>query len=697
MKGSPSLSLESITDKPDEIPLTLCAAGTVDKPQPAVVLVLDRKVTEDDITEFRSYLQDELHISSYEERCVKDEQVFVCLYLTHDMCEEMAERLSYHVQFCTYTSKNPPDSWTTKLYSVLTYGTLSYNHFTEIEYSVMYHKRLRSKLEQQHLNRLYSVRVQSEMIYQILQNMQVCGKIKIEGHFVPHTPEAQEIYKKMSWFPPLFPLKEFRDYFGEELAFTYAWSNFWWIYGLVPISIFALFSLILGLALHDYTDSETSWGLFSRIMVNGSTNYYIGFVMIWIAVFQYRWSNAAPIFSLQWGVSNFYMEEPAYKSPNQDRYRALLALPNLVISVLGFIVAAACTAVLFILVLIILRIELNRLQLDEMYVDIICQVTYAILNTVAGSYFIPWFSRFLTDLEDHKFQSFYTNSVIFKYTGYYLMSSYIYLLFLSLDIHSFVFDNWDFKPGQHMENPKQFEVVELSRQLLFQIVALRLKGMAKIFLFFCLSKFQRRANRKMRPGKEDLLYIVENYKSVKLLDTSEVSMWMSDRIIMYGYLTMFSYHVPIVAFIALIIELLVCKYECYMLLCESQRPQPRRVGNIKQWQGIIYLVNIMSIIINSYSIHLRATEADESEQDCWVNRDNKTLVGDDDGKCVFDREVLPLLFMPVFMLMTSLIQIQDTVSGDKYQFHVRNQYKQGTKLFAEDLINTDCGESHVRC
>ena len=668
-------------------PLT-CQRGTGDKPQPAVILVLDHNVLEEDISNFVSLLKT-LDISAFVERSTNHELVFVCLYLTPEVCEEMAQRLSYHVPFHTYKSKNPPDTWTTKLYSALFYGTLSYDNFTEIEYSVMFHERLKNCLEPEKMDYLHSVRVQSEMIYHVLEKEEIfmCNIIKIDGHFVPHSPEATELWNKVSWFPPFFPLKEFRDYFGEELAFTYAWSNFWWIFGLAPITIFALFCLILGLASQNFQEfddsiADSSWPLFARIMVNDSTLYYIVFVMIWIAVFQNQWSSAAPILSLQWGVSNFYLEEPCYKSPKQAKYRKFLAVPNLIISLFGFMVAFAFTAALYIFVEIFLRARLQG-KLDMTYINLLCPTIYTILNTVAGSYFIPWFATFLTDCEDHKFQSYYTNSVIFKYTGYYLMSSYCVLIFFALDVHTVILEQYDISLLKKGMDPQQFEVIALSQQLLQLIIVLRLKSIGMTFIQWALKKFRSRKINKDQAQEEDLAYILDNYRAYQLLDTNQCSMWMSERVIMYGYLTMFSYHVPIVAFIALLLELIVTRYELYMLLRGAQRPRPRRVGNIHQWEGILYLINIMSIIINSYSVYLRHQEANKEDKDkCWVSRE-------DSDDCIFDRKVYSILFMSLLILMTSLIRIQSDLSGDKHQFHIRNQYKYAVEVFADDFINTD--------
>ena len=159
----------------------------------------------------------------------------------------------------------------------------------------------------------------------------------------------------------------------------------------------------------------------------------------------FQWGNAAPILSIQWGVSNFYREEESADSPRtRARIPHFLHLPNIMISLLGFAVAALSTLVLFIVTEIILRIQLNNLDFGESFLDdwktsiisLICSLFYSILNAVSGSYIIPWFSNLLTRWEKHKFQSYFNNSLIFKHTGYYLISSYLHLMYLVLGMNT---------------------------------------------------------------------------------------------------------------------------------------------------------------------------------------------------------------------------------------------------------------------
>ena len=330
---------------------------------------------------------------------------------------------------------------------------------------------------------------------------------------------------------------------------------------------------------------------------------------------------------------------------------------------------------------IFLRRELRKNnRVDVRYTNLICPVVYGLLNLFLGSLVIPALAKFLTDLEGHKFRSIYINSIIFKYTGYYLVSSYFYLIFLVLDLHTYLYTRYqvDSESPTSEETVVKQEAIEITQVLLIQVVLLRLKGVAMSFLGWCWSLVRRWRAKKRRestPISCDLEHILMNYKSSELLDTSVCNMWMSERVIMYGYLVMFSYHVPITAIIALVLEALVTRYEMEMLV-RCQRPHPRRVGNIKQWEGIIYLINIVSIIVNAFSLSMRALR---SPDDCVFDYG-------DEG-CNIRDDQLALLFMPVFIVIASLIEIQDAVSGDFVQGHLQKQYKQCVKLVRSLIPN----------
>ena len=308
----------------------MLSTGTTEHPQPAVILVLDPTVDNAKLLEISDRLIKH-NVSAFAKRTEK--RTFLCLHLTYQQSEELAQKYSYNVRFTSKKGSNygKCDSPWTKFGSLLQFGSVAYKSFTEVNYSVAYCQELKDKLKPKDVAVLHSVRVQSELIYLILKYEQIfeVKEYKILADFVPHSSDVFKLRKKISWVPQFFPLEEFRDYFGEELSFAYAWSNFWVVFGLIPISFVAFWCLIYGFCTfskqaHFVTTVFGSkfWDDFSNVMLNPASDFYIAFVLVWISVFQYQWSKAGCILSLQWGVSNYNIqEEECSTSFRQKKFR----------------------------------------------------------------------------------------------------------------------------------------------------------------------------------------------------------------------------------------------------------------------------------------------------------------------------------------------------------------------------------------
>ena len=298
--------------------------GTTDHPQPAVILVIEPTVDNTKLQELTTLLGKH-NVSAFAKRT--NELIFLCLHLTPQQSEELAQKYSYNVRFMIKRGRNfgKCDSSWTKFISLLQYGSTAYKSFTEVNYSVAYCKEMKERVKLEDIEILHSVRVQSELIYLILKSEVILEEeeYKIKADFVPHSSDLDKLRQKISWMPISFPLEEFRDYFGEEMSFGYAWSNFWVIFGLFPISIVSFLCLIYGLCTYkshipdNYNNSTTFssefWDEFADIMLNPASDIFIGFLLIWISVFQYQWSKAGCVLSLQWGVSNYSVQEEECK------------------------------------------------------------------------------------------------------------------------------------------------------------------------------------------------------------------------------------------------------------------------------------------------------------------------------------------------------------------------------------------------
>ena len=332
---------------------------------------------------------------------------------------------------------------------------------------------------------------------------------------------------------------------------------------------------------------------------------------------------------------------------------------------------------------VILRVQLNKLSQSILkedhqtwFISFLCSMFYTVLNGVAGSYFIPWISDRLTSFENHKFQSYYNNSVILKFAGYYLMSSYLYLIYLIFGLNVWLSDKFNLSKDALNLCGESMCFITVVQQIITQVVLLRLKPVGKALIQWAISKLKSKA--KSYENKQEVRYILENFNTIELIGSDGYMLWVTDRILMYGFITLFSYHIPIVSIVALFLEVMVTDFELRWLTC-SQRPRPRRCNNINQWLGIIYLLNIMSTLINSYAIALRITGYEKSARDM-----------SDIPPATPEFTNVSVIVLPIFILVSSLIHIQGIASGDKVQSHLHAQYCESLKLItgaksAQDL------------
>ena len=345
-------------------------------------------------------------------------------------------------------------------------------------------------------------------------------------------------------------------------------------------------------------------------------------------------------------------------------------IPDIIISLVGFLVAAASTFLLFIVTEIIFRVNLNKVNFGVLsssrriwFISFLCSILYTILNTLAGVYFIPWFSHLLTSFENHKFQSYYNNSVILKHTGYYLMSSYLYLIYLIFGLNVWLSQRFDIDKGTLSECGEGICFITITQQIVCQILVLRLKSIGKALFQWAGSQLKRKIlHTTPNENTQDTLYILENYNTIEFIGSDGNMLWMTERILMYGYIVLFSYHLPIVSLLALVLEVVVTAFELRWLTY-SQRPRPRRCNNINQWLGIIYLINIAACIVNAFAVALRITKYQFNnayETPTFTN--------------------VSLIILPAFIFVCSLIHVQGAASGDKVQSHLHAQYHQSMAL-----------------
>ena len=459
--------------------------------------------------------------------------------------------------------------------------------------------------------------------------------------------------------------------------------------GLLPLALLSVVSVLYGALtlpskslLGITTSGFFHW--FSHVNTNSFCYFYGFFMLVWIAIFQHHWTKISSLLSLEWGTSDFNVEEePIFKTAKSKTAKLYIPLPSMLIEMFGFIATCFLTLIIFFATEVI-RTEgykANPLKLKEHWLEfvmtVICSLFYSVLNLLMFTFIIPPLVHFITKLEKHKFRTFYDNSIIFKYGGYYIISSYLYLIYLCFfrSSHQLMTLLAEFGIDSDYFVTCKYGMcnVTIAQELLVQVIILR----SVTFVSFGIHQLKTLVIKLLCGGREtaqdkDLDYILANYTLFPVPSDCLLPL-MIERVVMYGYITLFSFHMPILALIGWIIEFIITKIEVRTLLI-SQRPLPRRCQNLGQWEGVIHLLNVLGGITTTVSIGISLASQ---------------------GYSVDDPHSITLTILPVFVVVQCLIRELDRSSGDYVQSHKHSEYKalqamkKGSRRASTAHVSTD--------
>ena len=648
------------------------------KPQAAVFLVLKDNTTNDTFKQFQDLLN-KLKVECYLHKVDSCKKIFLGLYLTKSNCEYFAEEFSFHLPY--HIKNEGPETLITRIKSLFLYGSTCYNSFTKINYTASFTGAHKDKYIPGSVDFLYTVRVQSELIYLILKRNGIlkhrnAEKFGIISDFVPHTTQLESVKKHLSFFPGNFPLEQFRNYFGEEISLIYAWNNLWLFFALLPISLVSLIPTIYGVVTkpHDIV----TFGLNSHVLkkinhifLNSGNSWYVFFAVVWLGVFQYQWRKTHSILLIQWGVGSYSVEEELLINFKARLKILRVSIPNLILSVFGFLIAVALTMLIFVVTEVLLMAKLSGVdtpsalsyEFFSIMNAVITSSVYSILNILLGCFVLPFFCQKLTDFEGHRFQSFYDNSYNLKLTGYYIVSSYLYIFYLAFGLDVTVKEwlgiMWDIRDTPCIYGSC---ITKVRIQLVLQIFILRFKFLAKVaFRYFKTLYRTRNEARSTDDG------ITSDYWSTLIGERHEWSFWMVDRVLLYGFIALFSFFMPLITVFAGFVEIFVTYLELYVLV-HAQRPVSHRKADIASWEGVLFLINVVSVISNSLAVAI------------YLTLQQHTVL-------------IPTILVCVLTVLICLVHIQEAVAGDRIQLYRHEQYEIYRQRFK--LQNTEVSVTSV--
>lgn len=393
------------------------------------------------------------------------------------------------------------------------------------------------------------------------------------------------------------PLSKIRNYFGEKIGLYFEFLRFYQISLLVP-SIIGLVVFIIQKSL----DEENKAVLALNIV-------YSVAMTIWAVVYLESWKRNEASLSIAWGQTKFeqlavprgQFKGGTRRSPITDEldevhYEESKRLKFFMLS---------CTTTSMILAMVI-GIVAGLIVMKEAYKSDYIAPVASIINAVQIQVFniiYTKLAKFLTDLENHKTQIQYEDSLIIKTFAFQFVNSFNSLVYIAF-----------IKPYREgcteIVDGKEQNVTcmnELFIQLLFIFLVSYVKNLVEIgipYLKYYLRRRKRLKNASMEgeEKKNDLRsrimkeidkdYYLTRDKDGTIDDYMELA-------VQFGYLTLFALAFPLstsLAFIGLWLEMLTDKLKVVKLV---RRSVPMATKDIGTWQGIFSGISIIAIFSNT--------------------------------------------------------------------------------------------------
>ncbi|XP_012944219.2 anoctamin-5 [Aplysia californica] len=452
-----------------------------------------------------------------------------------------------------------------------------------------------------------------------------------------------------SWTKPLKfqPMWHIRDYFGEKIAFYFAWTGMLittlWIPTFFGLIVF-FYGLYQSVTENTVTNSTGVAGALKdvlgdvkRAFDNDITPFFALFICCWGTIFLELWKRQRATLAYEWDVDQFEANEPdrpqfygtkIKQDPVTNEAAWFYPFRRQILkfttsgSVLFFMTALVIISVVAVIV--------YRVVMDVDYCpnmpDNECFLLTTVLSSIMNAVSILLLGKIydklavvLTDWENHRTQTRYDDALIIKLFAFQFVNSYASCFYIAF-----------FRGrGASIFNDRYVDSCEGScmTQLSFQVLTLMVakpfpKFFKDIIIPFLLKLWRKRPNccrcrccPCCRPNQVEEMD-GENVDKCKhsshlgFLERERLKPDLGDftlgeyteKVILYGFLMLFASSFPLAPLLALVICYVDIRVDAKRMLWWYRRPIAFVAEDIGMWHDILNLVNFIGVITNAFII-----------------------------------------------------------------------------------------------
>ncbi|XP_014818448.1 PREDICTED: anoctamin-7 isoform X2 [Calidris pugnax] len=456
------------------------------------------------------------------------------------------------------------------------------------------------------------------------------------------------------------PLDHIRKYFGEKIAFYFAWLGFYtgW---LLPAAVVGMVVFIMGIFLmfNDVPSQEVCssderywmcplcktcpyWQLSTicstfmagRLFDHGGTIFFSIFMSLWAVLFLEFWKRTNASLAHHWDCSEFEdieerprpqftamapmtitnpitgAEEPYF--PKRSRLHRILAGSMVIIMMIAVVVMFLVSVILYRTVVAILLSSSGYFWFVAS-ASRIASITGSVVNLIfiliLSKIYIS-LAHFLTKWEMHRTQTKYEDAFTFKVFIFQFVTFYsspVYIAFFKGKFVGYPGNYQSFLGVRNEECSPGGCFIELAQELLVIMVGKQIINNVQEVAIPKLKCWwhKNKLLSSKKAGKEGDSVLVEQAPWVmdhQLLVFEGLFDEYLEMVLQFGFITIFVVACPLAPLFALLNNWVEIRLDAHKFICDYRRPVAERAQGIGIWFSILEAITHLAIISNAFLI-----------------------------------------------------------------------------------------------
>ncbi|RYH21304.1 hypothetical protein EON65_21005 [archaeon] len=397
-------------------------------------------------------------------------------------------------------------------------------------------------------------------------------------------------------FPWQVPIHSVKEYFGEKIALYNVFLGHYSLWLIVPSIVGLAFQLVV-------------WGTldFSSPVLP----FYSLIITVWSVFMLEYWKRQESTTAMVWGMSEFESQEqdrPEFKGSTMKSFidgrditynppslaRKIMTLTQSVVACFITLVIGVVAGIYF------FRFTLQKRNSTSPYASTVASV----LNTVQILVFNAIYqvaALKLTDMENHRTDTSYEDSLIIKMFVFQFINSYASFFFIAFIAGNL--ERPDNVPDDFLGQcgaTNCMEPLSINLAIIFgsRLTITNLIDIA-IPYFTHNQKIKKETSGIEEAKKVDITKAENEYYLMQYKPMIDSIQNYADTAVQYGFTLLFITALPCASFFSLLNNYVKVKFTTWKLCRLYQRPIPSGAQDIGTWQTIFAIISVASVVTNA--------------------------------------------------------------------------------------------------